>query len=323
MKDWQTKALAYRKQGLSSRNICEKLGWSKTRKSTINDFFSRHDLAQQAVDLLLDSRQKILYIDIEKTFAFSGHFQQWQVNLSQEAKLKESYLLSYSYAWDNEDIHGEVLKAENIRGDLLRSIMQNDVTTDIDFDIVLKIWHLLDQANVVVAHNGRGYDIKEINAAFLKYNLPLPSPYKVIDTLAIAKKMFRLPFKSLKYLAQYLNVTQKISNDGNKFWKLASIGYSNEVLEEMLEYNKGDIQTLREVYLKLRGYSNDGVNLATFNDSSELACPNCGNHNVSKLNKLATTTRYQYDAYRCGDCGAISRATNLHGEAKALTTVSK
>lgn len=323
MKDWQIKALEYREQGLSSRKICEKLGWRKTQKSSINDFFARHDVEQQAVDALLNKNQKMLYIDIEKTFAFSGHYQQWGVNLAQEAKLKESYILSFSYAWGDGDIRSEVLKAEAIRGDLLRSIVQNDVTTDIDFDLVLKIWHLLDQANVVVAHNGRGYDIKEINAAFLRYNLPLPSPYKVIDTLSIAKKMFRIPFKSLKYLAQYLNVTQKISNDGNKFWKLASIGYSDEILESMAAYNRGDIQTLREVYLKLRGYSNDGVNLATFNDSSELACPNCGHHNVSKLNKLATTTRYQYEAYRCGNCGAVSRATNLCGETKALTTVSK
>lgn len=325
--NWKQKALEYRKQGLSSRKICDKLGWSRTRKSTINYFFERHDREQQAVDALFKSAQeepsvKILYLDLEYTFSFSGHFQNWGVNISQDAKIRESHLLSYAYAWNNGEIKGEVLKAEAIQNDLLRSIVQNDVKTEIDFDMTLKLWHLLDQCDVVVAHNARGYDIKQLNSLFLKYGLCLPSPYKVVDTLAIAKKMFKLPFKSLKYLAQYLNVTQKIDNGGNEFWRLASIGYSDEVLNEMLTYNKGDIETLREVYLKLRMYNNDGVNVAAFSIGDEVRCPSCGDSDLSKLNKQATTTRHQYDVYRCNHCQALSRSANVKGEAKYLVYVS-
>lgn len=328
MKDWQKRALEYRKQGLSSRKICDKLGWSRTRKSTLNDYFLRYDREQQAVDALFNSctekepSVKILYIDLEYTFSFSGHFQNWGVNISQDAKIRESHLLSYAYAWNNREVKGEVLKAEAIQNDLLRSIVQNDVKTDIDFDMTLKLWHLLEQCDIAIAHNSRGYDIKQMNSLFLKYNLPLPSPYKVVDTLAIAKKMFKLPFKSLKYLAQYLNVTQKIDNGGNEFWRLASIGYSDEVLNEMLTYNKGDIETLREIYLKLRMYNNDGVNLGAFNDGNELSCPSCGCNDLSKLNKQATTTRHQYDVYRCNHCQALSRSANVKGEAKYLVHVS-
>ncbi|HCH9337639.1 TPA: ribonuclease H-like domain-containing protein [Salmonella enterica] len=325
--DWKQKALEYRKQGLSSRKICDKLGWSRTKKSTINYFFERHDREQQAVDALFKSAQeepsvKILYLDLEYTFSLSGHYDNWGVNIAQDAKVRESHLLSYSYAWNNGEVKGEILKAEDIQKDVLRSILNNDPKTELDFDMTLKLWHLLDQADVVIAHNARGYDIKQLNSLFLKYGLCLPSPYKIIDTLAIAKKMFKLPFKNLKYLAEFLGVTQKIETGGAKFWKLAAIGYSEDVMYEVLEYNKGDIYTLREVYLKLRGFSNDGVNFGAFNGSDELSCPSCSSTDLSKLNKQATTTRHQYDVYRCNHCQALSRSANVKGEAKYLVHVN-
>ncbi|QVW53888.1 putative DNA polymerase/3'-5' exonuclease [Acinetobacter phage TaPaz] len=327
MKDWQKKALEYRKQGLSSRKICDKLGWSRTKKSTINYFFERHDREQQAVDALFKSNQeepsvKILYIDLEYTFSLSGHYDNWGVNIAQDAKVRESHLLSYSYAWNNGEVKGEILKAEDIQKDVLRSILNNDPKTELDFDMTLKLWHLLDQADVVIAHNARGYDIKQLNSLFLKYGLCLPSPYKIIDTLTIAKKMFKLPFKNLKYLAEFLGVTQKIETGGAKFWKLAAIGYSEDVMHEVLEYNKGDIYTLREVYLKLRMYNNDGVNVAAFGSGDEVRCPSCGNSDLSKLNKQATTTRHQYNVYRCNHCQALSRSANVKGEAKYLVHVN-
>lgn len=326
MKDWQKKALDYRKQGLSSRKICDKLGWSRTKKSTINDFFTRYDREQQAVDALFKSIQeepsvKILYLDLEYTFSLSGHYDNWGVNIAQDAKVRESHLLSYSYAWNNGEVKGEILKAEDIQKDVLRSILNNDPKTELDFDMTLKLWHLLDQADVVIAHNARGYDIKQLNSLFLKYGLCLPSPYKIIDTLAIAKKMFKLPFKNLKYLAEFLGVTQKIETGGAKFWKLAAIGYSEDIMNEVLEYNKGDIETLREVYLKLRGFSNDGVNFGAFNGGDELSCPSCSSNDLSKLNKQATATRHQYDVYRCNHCQALSRSANVKGEAKYLVHV--
>lgn len=326
MKKWQQTALECRKQGLSSRKICDKLSWSRTKKSTINDFFARHDREQQAVDALFKSIKeepsvKILYVDLEYTFALSGHYDNWGVNIAQDAKVRESHLLSYSYAWNNGEVKGEILKAEDIQKDVLRSILNNDPKTELDFDMTLKLWHLLDQADVVIAHNARGYDIKQLNSLFLKYGLCLPSPYKIIDTLAIAKKMFKLPFKNLKYLAEFLGVTQKIETGGAKFWKLAAIGYSEEIMNEVLEYNKGDIETLREVYLKLRGFSNDGVNFGAFNDGNELSCPSCSSTDLSKLNKQATTTRNQYDVYRCNHCQALSRSSNVKGEAKYLVHV--
>ena len=90
----------------------------------------------------------------------------------------------------------------------------------------------------------------------------------------------------------------------------------------MLTYNKGDIETLREVYLKLRMYNNDGVNVAAFSGGNEIRCPSCSSTYLSKLNKQATTTRHQYDVYRCNHCQALSRSANVKGEVKYLVHVS-
>ena len=41
--EWQKTALALRDQGISSRKICDALGWERSKKSTVNFFFVKHD----------------------------------------------------------------------------------------------------------------------------------------------------------------------------------------------------------------------------------------------------------------------------------------
>ena len=41
--EWQKTALALRDQGISSRKICDALGWERSKKSTVNFFFTKHD----------------------------------------------------------------------------------------------------------------------------------------------------------------------------------------------------------------------------------------------------------------------------------------
>lgn len=41
--EWQKTALALRDQRISSRKICDALGWERSKKSTVNFFFTKHD----------------------------------------------------------------------------------------------------------------------------------------------------------------------------------------------------------------------------------------------------------------------------------------
>ena len=52
-----------------------------------------------------------------------------------------------------------------------------------DKALIEELWKMLDEADVVVAHNGDKFDIKKINTRFLVHGLTPPAPYKPVDTL--------------------------------------------------------------------------------------------------------------------------------------------
>jgi uncharacterized protein YprB with RNaseH-like and TPR domain len=322
---WYSDALIEQlKTGKSNRQIARDLFGSDSYESRIRRFLEREDVRQHLCEKqperamvknnsMFKTQAKVCFIDIETSFNIGLHFGNYNQNLGVDHKVRDSHLLSYACAWNDGEVFGEVLDADTIQKDVIRSIVEKDVFTDIDYDMVLKIWHILDNADCVVAQNGKAFDIKRINSYFLKYDLPLPSPYKVYDTLSVAKKMFNMSFKSLKFLAKYLGVTQKIDNSGVDLWKSCTLGWSQDDLDEMLQYNLGDVITLREVYYKLLKYDNDSVNMALYNDESDTLCPTCGSHNISPLGKQCATNKRKYEVYRCGDCQSLLRSNTQVG----------
>ena len=143
------------------------------------------------------SKPKLLHYDLECTLSKSYHFGQYKQNLSVKQQVQEGHLLSHAWAWGDEPVVGSILTREEV----------------LDHDperLVLEAWSLLDNADVVVAHYGKKFDIPKLNGYFLKYGLQPPSLYKVVDTKEISSKKFLLPFNSLEYLAKALGVQQKI-----------------------------------------------------------------------------------------------------------------
>ena len=252
-------------------------------------------------------KPKILHYDIETSLAKSYHFQQWKVDLSQKQKIQESHLLSHAWAWGDGEVVGSVLTVEEM--------LNHDPER-----LVLECWSLLDNCDILVAHNGKRFDVKKVNSYFLQYGMPPPSPYKVIDTLLIAKAKFALPFNSLAYLAEFLNVEQKIDTGGINLWIRCDKG-DPEALQSMLEYNMGDITTLRGVYNNLISWSNDNVNVALYSDHGS-SCPHCASDDVSLINgKYAYTAAQKYSVYRCNECGAVLRSKTKEGKGNSLVRV--
>lgn len=255
----------------------------------------------------LGKKPKILFYDIETTLAKSYHFGQWKQNLSVKQQVQEGHLLSHAWAWGDEPVVGSILTREEV----------------LDHDperLVLEAWSLLDNADIVVAHYGKKFDIPKLNGYFLKYGLNPPTPYKVIDTKEISSKKFLLPFNSLEYLAKALGVQQKIDNSGIQLWIDCDNG-KQEALDEMLAYNIGDIEALRDVYYRLITWDNNGVNMALYNDHGA-ACTHCGSDDVVSIEgKYAYTVVRKYALYRCNSCQAILRSNRKEGNSNKLVRV--
>ena len=336
--EWAKEAIQMKAQGFSTRHIARFLFDKESYRNRLNDYFKRKDIADeiyhQACQIELNkqteasvsgndytdwevkekppivkSEPRTLYYDIETTLAKSYHFNYWKTNIGVKQMIDPSHMLSHAWCWGED-------------GEVFSSILtQKEALAKDDERIVLEAWTLFDKADIIVAHNGKRFDVGKCNGYFLKYGLPKPSPFKVIDTLEIAKRNFNLPFKSLEYLAKFLNVELKLDAGGLETWIGCERG-DQEALDTMVEYNRGDIVTLREIHKRLKGWDNNGVNIALYNDEHDAVCTHCGSADVSVLtDKYAYTPQRKYQVYRCGNCSAILRGNKKEGIGNSLVRV--
>lgn len=236
----------------------------------------------------------ILLLDIETAPSISYTWGYYNQNLGHDMILDYGgYIMSCGLKWLGED---EVTYFENRTKD--------------DKKIVEIILSYLDLADYVVAHNGGRFDFPYIKTRAIINGLKPPSPYKVIDTLAIAKKEMKFKRNNLSFLAEALNVQRK--SDHAKFkgillWSECMNG-NEEAWKEMKHYNITDVEVLEQVYLKLRSWSSTHPNINKKTKVTEVCCPVCGSSNLGTRGYY-TTNKGKYRRYSCKDCGAWSSST--------------
>ncbi len=287
-------------KGLSSRKISTILWGTPSKKSTVNDYLSREPLKDQ-------KKAKILVFDIETSPNIGYFWRRFKENISESQVIQNSYMLTWSAKWLGEDQC------------IGRSIHEFDVdpTKPNDKELVDELADLIDQADVVVAHNGDRFDLATLNSRLIAHGHQPLDPHKSVDTLKIAKSIFRFPSNSLNSLAIYLGIEiEKIKVD----FSLWSRCMENDIsaFEEMLEYNIMDVFVLEQVYLKLRPFDKKHPNVALYSDIEAKACPKCGSLHIEAQYKedgspkIVTTGVSQFLMYRCQSCGGTSRGrTNL------------
>jgi hypothetical protein len=180
-----------------------------------------------------------------------------------------------------------------------------------DEAVVRRLHEILQQADILVAHNGDAFDIKKFNARALYYGLPPILNKHSIDTLKEARKGFRITSNALGYLGQFLKIEDAKLDSPD--WNKVLDGDANE-LAVMREYNRMDVILLEKVYYKLLGWMKSHPNLNAYNKIKDVAgnevqvCKNCGSPNLRKLDKpyyLKASGRRQ-DQFSCDDCGHVS-----------------
>lgn len=173
-------------------------------------------------------------------------------------------------------------------------------------------WHvartfreLLSEADVVVTFNGRRADLKWLRTDWAAAQIPTPRPFKDIDLFLVARSAFSLEARSLAYLCQFLGLPGKSGKYDAAEAKAAAAGDGPE-RRRLVRYSKADSVIMRPVLDRLRPYVR-GVNLGLYYMDDENRCPACGSADLSRDGWTYTTVT-AYAAYRCGDCGAVSRS---------------
>lgn len=235
---------------------------------------------------------KILLLDIETAPSLGYAWTKYDTNIIEFER--DWFILCFGFKWVGEK--GVTVRAlPDYKG--YRKQPCNDEA------LIRDIHALLDEADIVVAHNGDSFDIKKINARFLVHGLKPPSTYKTVDTLKWARKHFKFDSNKLNDLGRVLGVGTKVPHVGFALWKGCMSG-ELEAWEVMKQYNAQDVVLLEEVYLRLRPWGNHpDVTLYAPGVAGAPACPSCGSGHVHRRGVAVARSR-RYQRLNCQDCGS-------------------
>lgn len=162
----------------------------------------------------------------------------------------------------------------------------------------------IDKADIITGHYVNRADRRWLNSLFRDHGINWPSPVKVIDTCAIARRdlgdesmtlgalcsRFGIPTKSGKYDA----VVAQAACDGD-----------HKAQREIDTYCKGDVEASTGLYFATLPMAHNHPHVAPVAGQSELLCPRCGSADVVR-DGIYTPGVYVYARYRCNTCPGTS-----------------
>lgn len=241
MNDWQKDALELAATGnYSWRQISLALG---VPKSTVSDFLRKNEYNLDVVNTeykteAVKAGPKILVYDIETSPIIAQMWSMWQQGFGLNQIQDDWFIMSFAAKWLGEDevFYYDQSEAPNIED---------------DYELLTKLWELLNEADIVIGQNVKKFDTKKVNARFILNGLPKPSTYRQIDTLLIAKAQFGFTSNKLEYMTGKLcqnNVKSKHKKfAGHELWS-ECLKRNPEAWAEMKEYNIDDILSTEELY---------------------------------------------------------------------------
>ena len=236
-----------------------------------------------------------MIFDIETAPLRAYVWSRWKQNIYLEQTISEWFMICWSAKWlGSEEVFSECLTPDEIKEEK-------------DSRIVKQLWSLIDQADIVIAHNGKRFDVPKINSRFIMAGLPPTSTYIQIDTKEVAAKQFGFSSNKLDALAEYFNIEHKDDTDF-ELWANCMKG-DQKALDYMESYNRKDVTILEKVYLKLRPWIKNHPNIGLYQEENVMVCPTCGSKDLEEDGSFYYTSANKYKIMRCS-CGAISRMRN-------------
>ncbi len=237
---------------------------------------------------------RVLFWDIETAPNLGYIWAKYEQNVLDYER--EWYMLCVSYRWENEKKTHVVSLLD------FPAIYAKD--PEDDTGVVLYLWNLLDEADIVIAQNGDKFDTRKANMRFVLAGLDPPSPYKSVDTLKVARRYFMFNSNHLGDLGTTLGLGTKVETGGYDLWRQVMLG-NPTAWKKMIRYAKQDVDLLMKVYYKLRPWMTNHPNRANYGDPH--ACPTCGGDDLMKRGFKRTQTLV-YQQWQCKTCDAYSRS---------------
>jgi DNA polymerase elongation subunit (family B) len=251
---------------------------------------------------------KILIFDIETAPIKAYIWKLWKTDVHLEQIINDWFCIAWSAKW---------LYSDRTMGNVLTP---KEIQNEDDKRIMVSLWKLINEADIVVSHNGNKFDIPRINSRFIINGLSPTKPYFSVDTCQIARRQFGFSSNKLDALATHFNIPHKLETNFD-LWKRCLNG-DKKALQYMLKYNKKDVTILEEVYLKLRPWIKNHPNMGNLGGEQDVCC-NCGSDDISIIdNRFYYTSVGKYPLFRCNQCHAVSRGRKKINESPNTASIS-
>ena len=222
----------------------------------------------------------------------------WDQNIGLDMIKTDWSILSYCWKWLGE------------KGHEYRDTGGRGAKRVRDDRCLMKPLHdLLDEADIVIAQNGKKFDIKKVNARLIEHGFKPYSPIKIIDTLEAAKNHFGFTSNKLAYLSERLAKTRKYEHKefpGFELWK-ECLADNPKAWAVMRKYNPMDVISTAEVYETMRPWITNHPNLAVYIEDKDPRCPKCESKQMQRRG-MARTGAQVYHRWQCQGCGGWSRS---------------
>lgn len=275
IKEFLRNKKGYQKEGAKRlRNHLRKKGFTTTIAKCAQ---ALSEVRQEEKELnlkLQEGTARVLIYDIE-TSPNIGWF--WTAgfkkNISHDQIIKERAIICVSYKWLGED------QVYNLTWDQ----DQNDKF------LVEQFVEVLNEADLIVAHNGDNFDLKWIKTRALYHRIPMLPKYNQFDTLKVAKAKLYLNSNKLDYISKFLGYDGKIKTDID-LWLDILFKKDPKAMEQMLTYCDEDVRQLEKVYNELKYLDNPKLHLGVLNGDTKQTSPVTGSVNIKHI-KTVTTNR--------------------------------
>lgn len=232
---------------------------------------------------------KILLLDLELTYAvYYAYPSKREQYLSASCIIHNQFCVCAAWKWHDE-VSTYVIKITDDKRRFKANFRD-------DYIIAKKLHDIMEEADVIVAHNGDNFDIKHANALFIKHGLgPIPKR-KSIDTLKVAKKYFAFPGNSLDQLSKRFG---KAGKNKKPNWFKMTEGDAKEI-NIAAKYCKNDVIELENIFVEMKPYIDNFPRLV--NTARPDTCECCGSKRIQSRGKQFLNNKL-VSVFRCIECG--------------------
>lgn len=233
----------------------------------------------------------VLHVDIETSYTIGAVWGMWEQNVAQV--LQDWQVLGVGWQYDHEEKpHWKGLPD-----------FPGYKKGKLDDKALMKFtYDLLNTADVVVAHNGRQFDMKKLRFRFLMHGFPPLNEPLIFDTKVEMKKKFAADSNKLDELSRQLFGERKVKHPGIEMWTGCMAG-DPKMWKQMGVYCLQDVVLLKKLYHVIRPHSTAGANYNLWGDRP-LCCPQCGFAGIYKhgfrFNAKTVQQKFRCSRKSCG-----------------------